>query len=81
MYDKDQAIDTTYRKKRIMKMQFRDLQKQYQVLKQEIDKEVQQVLTEANYISGIQVSKLEKELAEYIGVKHCITCGNGTDAL
>ena len=64
-----------------MKMQFRDLQKQYQVLKQEIDKEVQQVLTEANYISGIQVSKLEKELAEYIGVKHCITCGNGTDAL
>ena len=62
-------------------MQFRDLQKQYQVLKQEIDKEVQQVLTEANYISGIQVSKLEKELAEYIGVKHCITCGNGTDAL
>lgn len=62
-------------------MEFRDLQRQYQILKQEIDATIKQVLTEGNYISGFQVFELEKELAEYVGVKHCITCGNGTDAL
>lgn len=62
-------------------MEFRDLQRQYQILKQEIDAKIKQVLTEGNYISGFQVLELEKVLAEYVGVKHCITCGNGTDAL
>ena len=33
------------------------------------------------YIMGPQVSELEQQLAEYVGVKHCITCANGTDAL
>ena len=62
-------------------MQFRDLQKQYQVLKEDIDKEVSHVLTAGNFISGSQVAELEEQLADYVGVKHCITCGNGTDAL
>lgn len=62
-------------------MQFRDLQKQYQVLKKDMDAEIQQVLTQANFISGAQVSELEQMLADYVGVKHCITCANGTDAL
>ena len=62
-------------------MQFRDLQKQYQVLKEDIDKEVSRVLTAGNFISGSQVAELEEQLADYVGVKHCITCGNGTDAL
>jgi len=62
-------------------MQFRDLQKQYKVLKNEIDAKIQQVLEQANYISGNQVKELENQLAEYVGVKHCITCANGTDAL
>lgn len=62
-------------------MQFRDLQKQYQVLKKNMDEEIQQVLTQANFISGAQVSELEQMLADYVGVKHCITCANGTDAL
>ena len=39
------------------------------------------MLAQANYISGLQVSELEQQLAEYVGVKHCITCANGTDAL
>ena len=62
-------------------MQFRDLQKQYQVLKPQMDEAVGKVLTAANFISGAQVKSLEKKLAEFVGVKHCITCANGTDAL
>ena len=62
-------------------MEFRDLKKQYQVLKEQIDEKVQAVCAGAHYISGPEVGELEKQLAEYVGVKHCITCANGTDAL
>lgn len=62
-------------------MQFRDLQKQYQVLKSDIDQAISQVLTDGNFISGTQVAELEEKLATCVGTKHCVTCGNGTDAL
>ena len=62
-------------------MEFRNLKKQYQVLRKEIDNAVLSVMSNANYISGIQVKELEEELASYVGAKHCITCANGTDAL
>ena len=62
-------------------MQFRDLKAQYQALKTDIDRAISQVITDSNYISGRQVAELEQSLAEYVGVKHCITCANGTDAL
>lgn len=62
-------------------MQFRDLQKQYLNLKNEINISINNVLTDANFISGVQVTELEEELASYVNVKHCITCANGTDAL
>lgn len=62
-------------------MQFRDLQRQYQILKSDMDKAISQVLMTGNYVSGHQVAELEKQLAACAGVKHCITCGNGTDAL
>lgn len=62
-------------------MQFRDLKQQYQVLKEDIDAAMVKVATDCNFISGAQVDELEKELAEYVGVKHCVTCANGTDAL
>lgn len=62
-------------------MEFRDLKKQYQVLKPEIDAAIGQVLEESAYIGGKPVAQLEAELAEYVGVKHCIACANGTDAL
>lgn len=62
-------------------MQFRDLKAQYQALKPEIDEAMSKVITDCNFISGAQVSELEKNLADYVGVKHCISCGNGTDAL
>ena len=38
-------------------------------------------MSDGNYISGDQVEELEKQLADYVGAKHCISCGNGTDAL
>ena len=62
-------------------MEFRDLKKQYQVLKHEIDAGIADVLTGARFISGPQVKELEQRLADYVGVKHCITCANGTDAI
>lgn len=62
-------------------MQFRDLAKQYQVLKADIDKAMINVASGAHYIMGSQVKELEQELAAYTGVKHCLTCANGTDAL
>lgn len=62
-------------------MQFRDLKQQYQVLKKDIDAAMVEVATNCNFINGQQVKDLEKELTDYVGVKHCITCGNGTDAL
>lgn len=62
-------------------MQFRDLKKQYQVLQTEIDVAMQQVAASSAFIMGPQVKALETELAEYVGVRHCLTCANGTDAL
>ena len=62
-------------------MQFRDLKSQYQALKPKMDEAIQAVLDSSDYIAGDQVEDLEKELAEYLGVKNCVSCGNGTDAL
>ena len=62
-------------------MQFRDLKKQYSVLKEDMDKAMIDVAASSQYINGPWVRELEAQLAEYVGVKHCITCANGTDAL
>ena len=62
-------------------MQFRDLKAQYTALKDEIDASIAEVIESTHFISGKHVNELEEKLAEYIGVKQCITCGNGTDAL
>lgn len=62
-------------------MEFRDLKKQYQLHRQAIDAAIQEVVSETRFISGPQVGKLEERLAAFAGVKHCIGCGNGTDAL
>lgn len=62
-------------------MQFIDLQAQYRALKSEIDANIQAVLDAGQFIGGNYVKELEDKLAAYVGRKHCITCGNGTDAL
>lgn len=62
-------------------MQFIDLAAQYQHLKAKIDTRIQGVLNHGKYIMGPEVYELEERLAEYVDVKHVITCANGTDAL
>lgn len=62
-------------------MQFRDLKAQYQALKTEIDAGIEAVIDSSLFILGKPVTELENKLAEYVGRRHCITCGNGTDAL
>ena len=62
-------------------MQFIDLGAQYRALKPKIDANIQAVLDSAQFIGGSFVKELEEKLAAYVGKKHCITCGNGTDAL
>ncbi len=62
-------------------MQFIDLEAQYLHLKDKINSRIQKVLDHGQYIMGPEVQELEQKLAEYVGVKHAITCANGTDAL
>jgi dTDP-4-amino-4,6-dideoxygalactose transaminase len=62
-------------------MEFRDLKAQYQKYKKEIDAAIQRVLINGHFIGGHEVKVLEERLAKYVGVKHCISCANGTDAL
>lgn len=58
-----------------------DLYSQYLSMRKEIDSAIMGVVASSDFIKGTEVALLEEELAEYIGVRHCITCGNGTDAL
>ena len=62
-------------------MEFRDLKQQYRVLREEMDRAVLDTMASGAFIMGPQVRELEKQLAEYVGVKRCLTCANGTDAL
>ncbi len=64
-----------------MKINFIDLQAQYQEYKQEIDKEVLEVFASAQFIGGEKLNSLERNLAAYTGAKHAIGCSSGTDAL
>ncbi len=62
-------------------MEFRDLRRQYAVIKPEIDNAIADVISSTHFIMGTEVQELEQDLAEYVGVKECISCANGTDAL
>ncbi|QDK37519.1 DegT/DnrJ/EryC1/StrS aminotransferase family protein [Bdellovibrio sp. NC01] len=64
-----------------MTVPFIDLKTQYKVLKTSIDTRIQAVLEHGAYINGPEVVELEKVLADFVGVKHCLTIANGTDAL
>ena len=46
-----------------------------------MDAGIAEVINSAKFISGPQVKELEKQLANYVGTKHCVTCANGTDAI
>jgi dTDP-4-amino-4,6-dideoxygalactose transaminase len=58
-----------------------DLKGQYEKIKPQIDSAIQQVIDSTQFIKGPDVAKFQDEMATYLGVKHVIACGNGTDAL
>ena len=64
-----------------MKIDFANLQYQHELYKEEIENSILQVARNCNFIMGDEVQKLEKSLEEFTGVKHAISCSNGTDAL
>ena len=64
-----------------MKIPFVDLKVQYQSLKTEIDNAISTVISETSFIGGHHVDHFEKEFETKYGVKHCISCANGTDSL
>ena len=58
-----------------------DLKGQYEGIKDQISSSFEEVITSTAFINGPEVQNFQKELEEYLGVKHVIPCGNGTDAL
>jgi UDP-2-acetamido-2-deoxy-ribo-hexuluronate aminotransferase len=62
-------------------MEFIDLKTQYETYKEEIDRRMRDVVDHGQYIMGPEIDELEAILAEYVGVKHCITVASGTDSL
>lgn len=62
-------------------MKFIDLNEQYLKIKQAVDGRMQAVLDHGQFIMGPEVKELEARLAEWVGVRHCITVSSGTMAL
>jgi dTDP-4-amino-4,6-dideoxygalactose transaminase len=58
-----------------------DLYRQYEHVEAEIDDAIKRVIQSSAFIKGPEVKDFESELADYLNVKHVITCANGTDAL
>ena len=62
-------------------MQFIDLKTQQLEIREKIDQRIKKILDHGKYIMGPEVYELEERLADYVNVKHCISCSSGTDAL
>jgi dTDP-4-amino-4,6-dideoxygalactose transaminase len=67
--------------KNYMKIPFVDLHAQYLSIKPEIDSAIRDVIAQSAYIRGPQVEAFEQAWAKTLGIKHCVSCANGTDAL
>lgn len=65
----------------IQNIQMVDLHKQYLAIKNEVDAAIAGVIESTQFINGDEVKLFQKELEDYLGVKHVIPCANGTDAL
>jgi UDP-2-acetamido-2-deoxy-ribo-hexuluronate aminotransferase len=63
------------------KIQMVDLKTQYEKIKLDVDKEIQEVINNTAFINGPAVKEFQKDLETYLNVKHVIPCANGTDAL
>ncbi len=64
-----------------MNIQMVDLYSQYLQIKDEVDREMHEVIRSSVFVKGGKVIEFENNLKKYLGVSHVITCGNGTDAL
>lgn len=64
-----------------MSIRFVDLISQYEKYKDEFDRGIQDVVSNARFVMGYEVEELENKLAKYVGVRSAISCGSGTDAL
>ncbi len=64
-----------------MQLDFIDLKRQQQRIRASVDARIKNVLDSGRYIMGPEITELEQRLAAYVGVKHCVSCANGTDAL
>jgi dTDP-4-amino-4,6-dideoxygalactose transaminase len=62
-------------------MQFIDLAAQQERIREQIEANIAAVLDHGKYIMGPEIQRLEEKLAQYVGVKHAISCASGTDAL
>ena len=62
-------------------MKFIDLAAQQVRIKAQIDANIQAVLAHGQYVMGPEITELEAQLAQFVGVKHVVTCASGTDAL
>jgi dTDP-4-amino-4,6-dideoxygalactose transaminase len=62
-------------------IQMVDLKSQYEKIKSQVDRGIQEVIDATAFVKGPKVAEFEENLASYLGVKHVISCGNGTDAL
>lgn len=62
-------------------MQFIDLKAQYQVIEHDVRARIDRVLAHGQYIMGPEIAELEQQLADFVGVRHCIGLASGTDAL
>ncbi|MGB5497853.1 MAG: DegT/DnrJ/EryC1/StrS family aminotransferase, partial [Maribacter sp.] len=63
------------------KIQMVDLNGQYQSIKEQVNSSISNILETSAFINGPEVHAFQKEMEEYLGVKHVIPCANGTDAL
>jgi len=64
-----------------MKIQMVDLKGQYKAIKDAVNLDIQEVIENTSFINGPKVHEFQKNLENYLGVKHVIPCANGTDAL
>ena len=64
-----------------MKVEFVDLHRQYLSIKKEVDKTITGILNAASFVGGSEVKAFEDAFANYVGVKYCVGCANGTDSI
>ena len=62
-------------------MNFIDLGRQYECIKEKVDAGIKNVVESQHYIMGPEVKELEEQLAKFAGRKYCLTCSSGTEAL